>query len=141
MSQALTWPATVRGDYVIDVVIGGLAASAMVDSGLVDPAQMVGFELAPALFDQLQEAGLLKELATRTRRDAGGRMSVMRVGKVSAFLARPKTAEAAGPEAELFVARSSEGLPSRVGLAFFHRLVGCRVDWDCSARTWSVRLP
>ena len=141
MSQALTWQATARGDYVIDVVIGGLGVSAMVDSGLVDPAQLVGFELAPALFDQLQEAGLLKELATRTRRDAGGRMSVMRVGKVSAYLARPKTAEAAGPKVDLFVARSPEGLPSRVGLAFFHRLVGCRVDWDCSARTWSVRLP
>ncbi len=108
MSQALTWLATARGDYVIDVVIGGLASSAMVDSGLVDPAQLVGFELAPALFDQLQEAGLLKELATRTRRDAGGRMSVMRVGKVSAFLARPKTAEVAGPEVDLFVARSPE---------------------------------
>ena len=60
--------------------------------------QLVGFELAPALFDQLQETGLLKELATRTRRDAGGRMSVMQVGKVSAFLARPKTAEAAGAQ-------------------------------------------
>lgn len=141
MSQALTWLATARGDYVIDVVIGGLAVAAMVDSGLVDPAQLVGFELTPALFDQLQEAGLLKELATRTRRDAGGRMSVMQVGKVTAFLARPKTAEAAGPEVELFVARSHEGLPNRVGLAFFHRLVGCRVVWDCSARTWSVCLP
>ena len=49
MSQSLTWLATARGDYVIDVVIGGLGASAMVDSGLVDPAQLVGFELAPAL--------------------------------------------------------------------------------------------
>ena len=141
MSQTLTWSATARSDYVIDVVVSGRAASAMVDSGLVDPAQLVGFELAPAFFDQLQETGLLKELATRTRRDAGGRMSVMRVGKVSAFLAHPKTDEAAGPEVELFVARSSEGLPSRVGLAFFHRLVGCRVVWDCSARTWSVLLP
>ena len=141
MSQQLTWLATARGDYVIDVMIGGLAASTMVDSGLVDPAQLVGFELVPALFNQLQEAGLLKELATRTRRDAGGRMSVMRVGKISAFLARPNTAEAAGPEVELFVACSPEGLPSRVGLVFFHRLVDCVVVWDCSARTWTVRLP
>ena len=141
MSDTLTWQATARGDYVIDVAIGGLSATAMVDTGLVDPAQLVGFELAPALFDQLQAAGLLKELATRTRRDAGGKMSVMRVGKVSALLARPKTAEAAGPEVHLFVARSSEGLPNRVGLAFFHRLIGCRVDWNCSARTWAVHLP
>ncbi len=141
MSQVLTWLATVRGDYVIDLMIGGLIASAMVDSGLVDPAQLVGFELSPALFDQLQEAGLLKELATRTRRDAGGRMSVMRVEKVSTFLVRPGTAEAAGPEVDVFVARIPEGLPSRVGLVFFHKLTGCQVVWDCSGRTWPLHIP
>ena len=141
MNEVLTWPATARSEYVIDVVIGGLAAATMVDSGLVDPAQLVGFELAPALFDELQQGGMLKELATRTRRDAGGQMSVMRVGRVSTFLARPATAEVAGPEVKVFVARSHVGLPSRVGIVFFHKLEGCRVVWDCSARTWSIQLP
>lgn len=141
MSEVLTWPATARSGYFIDVVIGGRVVPAMVDSGLVDPAELVGFELAPDLFDELQQDGLLKELATRTRRDAGGQMSVMRVGKISTFLARPTTVEVAGPEVEVFVARSASGLPTRVGLVFFHNLTGCRVLWDCSARTWSIQIP
>lgn len=140
MSQVLTWPATSRGDYVIDLLIGGVAVTAMVDTGLVDPAQLVGFELAPSLFDRLQGAGLLKQMATRTRRDAAGQKSLMKVGMASAVLARPTTSESAGPAVEVFVARSTEGLPNRVGLAFFHKLTGCQVSWDCSARTWSLQV-
>ena len=66
MSQVLTWPATFRGDYVLDVLVGGVAVTAMIDTGLVDPAQLVGFELAPTVFDRLQGADLLKQMATRT---------------------------------------------------------------------------
>ena len=117
MSQVLTWPATSRGDYVLDVLIGGVSVTTMIDTGLVDPAQWVGFELAPTVFDRLQGAGLLKQMATRTRRDAGGQKSLMKVGMASTVLARPATTEPAGPEVEVFVARSTEGLPNRVGLA------------------------
>ena len=52
MSHVLTWPA-VRGHYSIDVTIGGIAVSAMVDTGLIDPMQQVGFELPPDLFERL----------------------------------------------------------------------------------------
>ena len=44
MSQVLTWPATSRGDYLLDVLIGGVAVTAMVDTGLVDPARF-GFAI------------------------------------------------------------------------------------------------
>ena len=141
MSQVLTWPATSRGDYVLDVLIGGVSVTAMIDTGLVDPAQLVGFELAPTVFDRLQGAGLLKQMATRTRRDAGCQKFLMKVGMASTVLAQPATTEPAGPEVEVFVARSTDGLPNRVGLAFFHKLTGCQVSWDCSARTWSLSIP
>ena len=140
MSQVMTWPATSTGHYVIDVVIGGIAVKAMIDSGLVDPAQLVGFELAPGHFDRLHQAGLLKDVSTRTRRDAGGGKSLMRVGMASTSLTLPNTSTPVGPSVDVFVARSPAGLPTRVGLAFFHKLNGCQVHWDCSARTWSMLM-
>ena len=140
MTQVLTWPVTPQGHYAIDVLIGGIAVNVMIDTGLVDPSQLVGFELAPSYFDRLEQAGLLKDVSTRTRRDASGRKSLMPVGMVKTSLAIPETEIAVGPVVEVYVTRCPPGLPNRVGLSFFHKLSGCHVIWDCSAKTWSVAV-
>ena len=84
-----TWQCSANGRYWLDVLVGSLQVSLMIDTGLVDPEQRVGIELEPHLFD-------------------------------------------------IHVARGVAGVPSRVGLAFFHKLSGCRVVWDCPAKTWSI---
>ena len=40
MTHRLSWHA-VNGAYFIDVVISGIATRAMIDTGLIDPAQQV----------------------------------------------------------------------------------------------------
>ena len=32
-------------------------------------------------------------------------------------------------------------IPSRVGVVFFHKLSGCRVDWELDARSWCLEYP
>ena len=139
MSHVLTWPA-VQGHYSIDVTIGGIAVSAMVDTGLIDPMQQVGFELPPDLFERLVHSNLLRDITSRTRRDASGRKTQMYVGTAEVRLTSPETAIPVGPEIVVSVARSFVGLPARVGLEFFHQLPGCQVLWDCVAQLWTVSL-
>jgi hypothetical protein len=33
------------------------------------------------------------------------------------------------------------GIPDRVGMAFFHRLNGCKVIWDLDKREWCIEYP
>ena len=140
MSHVLTWPA-VRGHYSIDVVIGGIPVSAMVDTGLIDSMRQVGFELPPDLFDRLVQSNSLQEITSRTRRDASGRKTQMYVGQAEVRLTSPGTTIPVGAAVQVSVARSFAGLPARVGLEFFHRLSGCQVLWNCVAQMWTVSLP
>jgi hypothetical protein len=41
----------------------------------------------------------------------------------------------------LYALRGAPGVPSRVGVEFFHHLTGCRVIWDLDRRNWGVEYP
>ena len=60
-----TWQCTANGRYWLDVLVGSLQVSLMIDTGLVDPEQRVGIELEPHLFDQLEQSGRLSGRALR----------------------------------------------------------------------------
>ena len=135
-----TWQCSANGRYWLDVLVGSLQVSLMIDTGLVDPEQRVGIELEPHLFDQLEQSGKLSGRALRIRKDAGGHASPLYCAAVDASLTTPETSQPLGPSIRIHVARGVAGVPSRVGVAFFHKLPGCRVVWDCSAKTWSISV-
>ena len=135
-----TWQPAANGRYWLDMLLESLRVPLMIDTGLVDPEQRVGIELDPPLFDQLEQSGKLSGWALRVRKDAVGRSMPLSCAAVAASLAIPGTSTPLGPTIHIHVARGVAGVPSRVGLAFFHKLPGCRVIWDCPARTWSVSV-
>jgi len=137
----LSWQAAADGRYWIDVAIGERPVRVMIDLGLIDPRHAVGFELDPEVYDQLKNAGLMGRFQYRFRRDANGRITGSETGQLSARLIDPRTKQAVGPLARLYVCRGATGVPSRVGVVFFHRLAGCRVDWALDSRTWSINCP
>ena len=135
------WPALGDGRYVIDVVLGNQVLQVMVDTGLVDPLQQVGFELEPSVYDPLDQSGRLTNVRARQSRSTSGRFSTTVCGMITARLFDPVTSQGVGPVVPLFASRGATGVPNRCGLVFFHGLIGCRVSWDLSHRTWSVEYP
>src|SRR5262245_9844089 len=129
MAQA-RWHASTDGRYYIDVAIEGYKLRVMVDSGLIDPLNLVGFELEPSIYDQLN----LTNNRMRLSRNAGGSYSRRASGLGSAQLVDPLSGQGIGPIVQVYASRGSPGLPNRVGLAFFHRLKGCRIIWDLDIR-------
>ena len=78
----------------------------------------------------------------RFRCDSSGRKSALRTARVTAGLAMSnRPTELFGSMICVRVARGATGVPDRVGVAFFHCLTGCRVLWDCGARTWTMSIP
>lgn len=129
------------GRYSVDVILGNSQVAVMIDSGLVDPGNRLGFELDPAVYDRLNQAGLLSHARTRQFRDASGRYSSRDAALTSAQLCNPITGQGVGPLVAIFVSRGRPAVPSRVGVAFFHHLKGCRVEWDLDRRMWCVVYP
>jgi hypothetical protein len=110
----------------------------MIDLGLVDPLHQLGFEVAPTLYDQLKQTGQLAHFRWRFRRDASGRLERLESGITVAQLADPNTRNGVGPSVSISIFRGTPNMPSRVGVVFFHNLIGCKVIWDLSAREWCV---
>jgi hypothetical protein len=137
----VSWQAAPDGRYWIDVALGGHVARVMIDLGLVDPLQAVGFELDPSLYDHLKQAGLLSRFQYRFRRDANAKISGSESGHIDAQLVDPSTKQRIGPVVSLHVCRGVAGVPSRVGVVFFHQLIGCRVVWVLDSRTWRIECP
>jgi hypothetical protein len=140
MPQA-QWQAAVDGRYWIDVALAGQHLRIMIDLGLVDPLHQVGFEIDPALYDALNQAGHFSRFHQRSRRDASGQLSWFDTGQITARLVCPVTRQGIGPTVSLFAARGAPGVPARVGVVFFHLLTGSRVDWDLDQRTWCIDCP
>ena len=113
----------------------------MVDSGLVDPLGLIGFELEPSVYDSLDQGGFLTQIQTRRSRNASGQYSHAKSGLTNAQLLDPVTGQPVGPSVQLYVSRGKQGLPNRVGVVFFHRLKGCRILWDLDSRTWWIEYP
>ena len=135
------WSAAPDGRYWLDIILGGTPGRFMLDTGIVDRRNQVGFEVAPALFDSLQRSGQLVSAGDRKRFDASGQTVVRPVGLVSAQLIDPVSRQGIGPSVPISIFRGTPGVPSRVGVAFFHRLSGCRVVWELDTRTWCVEYP
>jgi hypothetical protein len=113
----------------------------MIDLGLLDLKHKVGFAVDPAVYDLLQRAGQVARSQPRRRRDASGHWSVTVAGIVTAQLIDPATQQRIGPVVRLHALRGVPGVPSWVGVVFFHRLHGCRVLWELNSRTWCVEYP
>jgi hypothetical protein len=113
----------------------------MIDLGLVDPHHRVGFEVEPAVYDRIKQAGGFSRFSRRPRRDASGRISWFDTGQTTAQLICPAAQRPVSPVVQVFVASGLAGVPSRVGVVFFHHLTGCRVIWDLDRRTWRVNYP
>jgi hypothetical protein len=62
-------------------------------------------------------------------------------GSLDAQLFCPKTRKPVGPIVHLFTFRGVPGVPSRVGVAFFHRLKSCKVLWNLDQRNWNIEYP
>lgn len=135
------WTAAPDGRYWIDISLGTVPVRLMLDTGLVDPLHQTGLELAPALFDNLRQAGQMIGAGQRQRRDASGQLIVMQAGLVRAQLMDPVAHQVIGPVVSVSAFRGAFNVPSRVGVEFFHRLVGCRADWDFDNRRWCVECP
>jgi hypothetical protein len=137
----LCWQVTADGRYRIGIAVGGVATRLMLDTGLVDPKDRVGIELESFFFDRLKQAGLLSNVRPQSRRDASGRYTNQEVAEATAQLIDPATGTRVGPLARIDIMRNPWNVPARVGVVFFHRLTGCRVDWDLDKRLWCVEYP
>ena len=137
----VSWQAAADGRYLIDVVVGNYNVQAMIDLGLVDPADLVGCEIEPALYDQLEQSGWLTGNCHRQWRDASGRYSTTKSALTRFQLVDPIGRQPVGPVLRLFANRGRPGLLNRVGVVFFHCLKGCRILWDLDSRTWCVEYP
>ncbi len=139
MPQA-SWQAA-RGSYQIDLIVGNRGIQAMIDLGLVDPLDLVGIELQPAVYDGLKQSGQIVRYLRRSHRVATGVRVAAESGLTTAQLVDPLSQHPIGPLVQLYVTRGAVGVQSRVGVVFFHRLSGCRVSWDLDARTWTIEYP
>jgi hypothetical protein len=137
----LSWRAAADGRYWIDVAIGGRPVRVMIDLGLVDPSNRVGFELEPAFYDELKRSGLLSRFQFRYRRDANGEITQSESGLAAVQLMEPQTMQILAPVLQLHVCRGVAGIPSRVGVVFFHRLADCSVHWNLGTQTWTIHRP
>src|SRR5687767_14781879 len=135
------WAAAPDGTNWLDVNVAGVETVAMIDTGFVDRFQRIGLSLEPQLYDQLMASGKLSGIITDYRLDAGGHSTTRRSGIVSAFLFDPVNRSPVGPTAQLYASRGAPGIPTRIGLVFFHQLTGCRVYWDLDRRLWCVEHP
>jgi hypothetical protein len=137
----VSWKAAANHRYWIDVTLGNRVLCVMVDVGLVDHRGQVGFEVDPVLFRELRQASQFTHILWRSRRDASARVAFSPTGLLTARLHCPVQRQPVGPAVPIYVSRGAPGVPSRVGVVFFHRLQGCRVIWDLDQRTWSVEYP
>lgn len=137
----ICWPAMSDGRYWVDLALGSIELKLMIDTGLTDRRHWVGLAVEPRIYDRLKAAGDFAHLDQRFWRDTGGRSHQSECGLTTAQLVDPLTKQLAGSVVRLYVARGLLGLPSRVGVVFFHRLRGCRVIWELDQRTWCVEYP
>jgi hypothetical protein len=113
----------------------------MVDLGLVDPLGRVGLEVDPTAYGQLKHSGQFARFRRRSRRDASGRSSWTESGLITAQVVSPATRQPVGPPVSIYVSCGAPAVPNRVGIAFFHRLSGCRVLWDLDQQMWCIEYP
>jgi hypothetical protein len=135
------WQGRADGHYWIDVALGSRHFSLMIDIGLVDSRNQVGFSIEPVLYDYLKNAGEFSGFSIHSQVDASGKVSIVESGLIMAQLISHVSLLPVGPAVRLHVMRGSPGVPNRVGVVFFHHLKGCHVNWDLDNRIWSIDYP
>jgi len=83
------WQANVSGYYWIDVELARHKCRCMVDLGLVDPLDQIGFAIVPSLYDRLVRAGRLSHFRWRFHNDASGHSLRLQSGMAQAQLLDP----------------------------------------------------
>jgi hypothetical protein len=137
----VSWSANARGEYWLDVSLAGRQLQVLIDSGLIDSRGQVGFSIDEALHDSLKQAGGFRSHQLHARLTADGQVSLTESGDLDAQLVCPLTRVPVGPVVHVAVFRGVSGVPNRAGLAFFHRLKGCKVTWDLDRRLWCIEYP
>jgi hypothetical protein len=132
------WNAAPDGRYWLDIAVGSHASVLMIDVGIVDPKEEVGCEVEPVIYDFLLLTGQLGPNCPRSKRDASGRTTTTESALTTMQLLDPQNRHGIGPSVQLYVCRGVAGVPSRVGVVFFHRLAGCRVLWELDQRQWCI---
>jgi len=140
MPQAC-WTANSRGEYWIDVLLGGRPLRVLIDTGLIDGHGQVGFSIEETLYDQIKQSGGFRQHQMHSRLTASGHVSMTESGALDAQLLCPQSQVPVGPIASVYVFRGAIAVPDRVGIAFFHRLSGCKVSWELDLRRWCVEYP
>jgi len=134
------WTATGRGEYWIDVDLGGHTFQVLIDTGLLDARQQVGFSVEQASYDNIKQAGEFHAHQIHARLHANGQVSLTESGSLNAQLVCPQTRKMVGPPVHVYVFRGVS-VPDRVGMAFLHQLKGCKVVWDLDKREWCIEYP
>jgi hypothetical protein len=140
MPQAC-WTANARGEYWIDVNLGGHPFQVLIDSGLIDARGQVGFSLDPSRYDRIKQSGGFQHHQMHSRLTADGQISLTESGSLDTQLICPRTRSLVGPSVHVFVFRGSASVPDRVGTSFFHLLKNCKVAWDLDQRVWCIEYP
>jgi hypothetical protein len=135
------WTANARGEYWIDVRLGGRTVKVLIDTGLIDARGQVGFSVEESLYDQIKQAGGFSAHQMHSRLTAAGQISLTESGLLESQLVVPATGTPVGPSVDTFVFRGTLGVPDRVGIAFFHQLRGCKVIWELDGRVWRIEYP
>jgi len=138
---SVRWQCRADGQYGIDVELGHRHFTLVVDTGLIDRKNQVGFCIEPFLYDYLKNQGELSAFSMHSQMDASSIVSTSESGLTTARLISPVTQLPIGPAVQLHVMRGSPNVPNRVGAVFFHHLKGCRVNWDLDNRIWSIDYP
>lgn len=138
---SVSWKASARGEYWIDVALDGQPLQVLVDSGLIDARGEVGFSIDLSLYDSFKKAGRLEKPKLHTRLLADGNIAITESGILDSQLFCPLMQIPVGPVVRIRAYRGMPGVPERVGVAFFHLLKRCTVVWDLDQRTWRIDYP
>jgi DNA-binding GntR family transcriptional regulator len=138
---SVRWIANSRGEYWIEVNLGGRPLQVLVDSGLIDGKGQVGFSVDESLYDDIKQASGFMSHQKHARLTADGQILLTESGSLDAQLMSAQTQTPVGPVVHVYVYRGVAGFPHRVGVAFIHLLKGCKVFWDLDQREWRVDYP
>src|SRR5437868_1739898 len=94
---SIRWFANSRGEYWIDVSLGGRPLQVLIDSGLIDGKGQVGYSVDEALYDNIKQAGGFANHQQHARLTTDGQISLTESGSLDAQLLSPQTQTPIGP--------------------------------------------
>lgn len=122
-----SWAADSEGLHWVEIAIGDRELPTLVDLGLADRRGQVGISIEPVLYDHFKQSGFFARHLVHARLDASGRVSITESGEILSRIIEPVSRTPVGPAVRLFAFRGTQGVPNRIGVAFFHHLAGCKV--------------